>query len=107
MTTGPVAGPASAYEIFRTPASICFSGPNDTFVPGLISGSFVLAVCAFAGISMPNWAAVARAAEPKKLRRWRLISLVLLIGIMTRLQILRKFFAWGRAARCARAACLS
>ena len=29
-------GPASAYPILRTPASICFSEPNDVFVPGLI-----------------------------------------------------------------------
>jgi hypothetical protein len=33
MTGGPVAGPASAYPIFRTPASICFSAPNDVFAP--------------------------------------------------------------------------
>ena len=35
MTAGPSAGPASAYPTFSTPASICFSGPNDVFVPGL------------------------------------------------------------------------
>ena len=36
MTGGPLAGPASAYPTFRRPASICFSEPNDVFVPGLI-----------------------------------------------------------------------
>jgi len=30
------AGPASAYPMFRTPASTCFSGPKDVFVPGSI-----------------------------------------------------------------------
>src|SRR3984957_5136893 len=28
MTARPSAGPASAYAIFRTPASTCFKGPN-------------------------------------------------------------------------------
>src|SRR5271168_580870 len=38
MTAGPSAGPASTYPTFRRPASICFSGPNDVFVPGLFVG---------------------------------------------------------------------
>jgi hypothetical protein len=38
MTGGPVAGPASAYPIFRTPASICFSAPNDVFAPAPAGG---------------------------------------------------------------------
>ena len=45
MTGGPSAGPASAYEMFRTPASICFSGPNDVWAPGLIAGSFFGGLC--------------------------------------------------------------
>src|SRR5712691_11994156 len=49
MTAGPSLGPASAYPTFRTPASICFSGPKDVFVPGFIvvaSAGFVLLDCA-------------------------------------------------------------
>src|SRR5882757_2299517 len=33
MTGGPLAGPASAYPMLRTPALICFSGPKDVFPP--------------------------------------------------------------------------
>src|SRR5579872_5042110 len=33
MTGRPEAGPASAYPIFRTPASICFTGPKDALSP--------------------------------------------------------------------------
>src|SRR5436309_665912 len=74
MTGGPSAGPASAYETFRTPASICFSGPNDVWAPGLSAGNFVLAGCAFAKPVKPNWAAAAViAAAPMKLRRRRSI----------------------------------
>src|SRR4051794_18236810 len=32
MTGEPSTGPASAYPMFRTPASICFSGPNELVV---------------------------------------------------------------------------
>jgi hypothetical protein len=38
MTTGPLEGPASTYPMFRTPASICFRGPKDVFVPGMPEG---------------------------------------------------------------------
>ena len=48
MTAGPLAGPASAYPTFRTPASICFSGANEVFVPGLIVGR--CARCRLAGL---------------------------------------------------------
>src|SRR5262245_30108942 len=36
-----------------TPASICFSGPKDVFVPGLIAGTFV-SRCAAAGAIIPS-----------------------------------------------------
>src|SRR5271165_5134193 len=45
-TAGPSAGPASTYPTLRRPASICFSRPNDVFVPGLIWGSLPLLDCA-------------------------------------------------------------
>ncbi|GAA1227589.1 hypothetical protein GCM10009608_74560 [Pseudonocardia alaniniphila] len=34
MTAGPSAGPASAYPMFRTPASTCFTELNDVCVGG-------------------------------------------------------------------------
>jgi len=56
-----------------SPASICFSGPNDVFVPGLIAGRTVgLAVpdCAPAEFIVTNGAvAMVRAATPRKPRR--------------------------------------
>ena len=65
--------PASAYPIFRTPASICFSEPNNVFIPGWIAGTaggFASLDCAAAEPIMPNWAAaMALAAVPKKRRR--------------------------------------
>jgi hypothetical protein len=73
MTAGPFAGPASAYPTFRTPALICFSGPNDVFVPGLKAGEpggSALLDCARADPIIPNWAAaIANAAEFMKPRR--------------------------------------
>ncbi len=70
MTGGPLAGPASAYPTFRTPASICFSEAKDVFVPRLILGrsaAFVLLGCASAERIMPSWAAaMVRAVVPKK-----------------------------------------
>src|SRR5688500_1732020 len=40
-TGGPSAGPSSAYPTFRTPASICFSGPNDVLVAYLAGSAAV------------------------------------------------------------------
>src|SRR5215468_4160893 len=59
MTTGPLAGPASAYPTLRTPASFCLSGAKDVFFPGLtagISAGFMFD-CAAAEPILPNWAA--------------------------------------------------
>src|ERR1700722_17386983 len=83
MTTGPSAGPASAYPTLRRPASICFNGANDVCVPGLIfdiSADFVLLDWAAAEPLKANWAAaMVMAAVPKKRRRSRLISSDVLI----------------------------
>src|SRR5882724_3906904 len=72
------AGPSSAYPTFRRPASICFSEPNEVFVPGLIlvtSARVVLLDCASAEPGMPKWAAaIVMAAAPRKRRRFWLIS---------------------------------
>src|SRR6185503_3464417 len=74
MTGGPSAGPASAYATFRTPASICLSGANEVFVPGLITGSAVPAGCARGVANMPRCVAAAvAAAPPTKRRRSRLM----------------------------------
>src|SRR6202162_1206197 len=73
MTGGPLAGPASAYPTFRTPASICFNELNDVFVPGLIG--FILVDCASAEpIMSSSAAAMVRTAVPKRRRRSWLIS---------------------------------
>src|SRR6266852_2843689 len=73
MTAGPLAGPASAYPTFRTPASICFNELNDVFVPGLIG--FILVDCASAEpIMSSSAAAMVRTAVPKRRRRSWLIS---------------------------------
>src|SRR3954469_4893989 len=72
MTTGPSAGPASAYPTFRTPASICFSGPNDVFVPGLLpdaSSDLSPLDCAFAGPATPSPAAATVKAAVRSRRR--------------------------------------
>src|SRR5919106_1604000 len=78
MTAGPSVGPASAYPTFRTPASICFSEPNDVFVPGLIvvaSAGVVLLDCASAElIRTSSAAAMVMTAVAKKRRRSWLIS---------------------------------
>src|ERR1700722_9341743 len=78
MTAGPLAGPASAYPTFRRPASICFSGPNDVWAPGLVLGrsaGFALPGCALAEPLNANCAAaMVMAAVPRKRRRWRSIS---------------------------------
>src|SRR5207248_4329804 len=73
MTGGPLAGPASAYPTFRSPASICFSEANDVFVPGLIG--LILGDCASAeSIVASTDAARVRSAAPKRRRRSRLIA---------------------------------
>src|SRR5215471_7909705 len=77
MTTGPLAGPASAYPTLRTPASFCLSGAKDVFVPGLTAGTSAgfMFDCAAAEPFMPNWAAatvmaaVAAAAEVARMLR--------------------------------------
>src|SRR5690349_4401878 len=43
MTGAPSAGPSSAYAMFRTPASICFSAANEMFAPAVILGTMALA----------------------------------------------------------------
>src|SRR5204863_9362602 len=77
MTGGPLAGPASAYPTFRTPASICFNEPNDVFVPGLIG--FILRDCAYADpIVASSAAARVRTAVPRRRRRpWLICSAIL------------------------------
>src|SRR5471030_2244915 len=70
ITTGPSAGPASAYPTFRTPALTCFSVPSDVLVPALTVGRFSLPDCACAEPIMPSWvAARVMAAVPRKPRR--------------------------------------
>ena len=62
----------------KSPASICFRGPNDLFVPGLIGGrlaGFVLPVCAAVEPIMPNWAeAIVIIVVARKRRQSWLIS---------------------------------
>src|ERR1039458_9605198 len=91
MTAGPVVGPASAYPTFSRPASICFSGPNEVFVPGLTVGrsaGFVLLDWAFAEPIMPRWAAamVMLAVLKKRRRSWLISSdMIILLPGRTRL----------------------
>src|SRR6266850_562794 len=73
MTTGPLAGPASAYPTVNTPASICLRGANEVFVPGLIG--LILLDCAPAEPIIASLAtARVRTVVPKRRRRSRLIS---------------------------------
>src|ERR1700685_265096 len=85
MTTGPLAGPASAYPTFRAPASICFREANEVFVPGLIAGSLVSPGWAPAEPTMLNWAAaMVTAAAPKRRRReWSICSDALVVSMMS------------------------
>src|SRR3954453_16525991 len=73
ITAGPSAGPASASPRFSRPASICFKGPRDVFVPGLIVGrsaALGLAGCATEEPANPSWAAATIiAAAPRTSRR--------------------------------------
>src|SRR5580698_7390642 len=86
MTGGPSAGPASAYPTLRRPASICFSGPNEVFVPGLIASrcfAFVLPDCANEEPTPASSAAATdMAIAPKRRRRLSLncsdVSIVLI-----------------------------
>src|SRR5262245_22741137 len=49
MIGGPPAGPASAYPTFSSPASICFSTPNEPAAPALRgSAALTLRTCAAA-----------------------------------------------------------
>src|SRR5262245_23875273 len=76
MTTRPSAGPTSAYPTFRTPASICFSTPNDVFVPGISGGTvagFVMLDCARAD-PMPRWAAAKAVIAPDAARKPRRVG---------------------------------
>src|SRR6202790_5357131 len=86
MTAGPSAGPASAYPTLRRPASICFSGPNDVFVPGLIG--FILLDCAPAEpIMASSAAAMVRTAVPKRRRRsWSISSDILSLHLGSKYQ---------------------
>src|SRR6478735_7596848 len=74
MTTGPSAGPASAYPTLRTPALICFNGPNEVFVPGLIAGAPAGLDCAAAEPVIANGAA-ASAMAAVLMRRRRSMSI--------------------------------
>jgi hypothetical protein len=56
----------SVSDIEEAGIAICFSDPNDVFVPGLIAGTCALVDCAFAELNMPNWAAtMVMAARPE------------------------------------------
>src|SRR4051812_20232704 len=96
MTTGPPAGPTSAYPTSRTPALICFNGPNDV-LPGLIPSEpvgFAPSGCAFAEPIVANGAAASvMAAPPRKRRRWRLTSLDILLASIGRSPWLSDRFA--------------
>src|ERR1700722_5688278 len=104
MTTGPSAGPASAYPILRTPASICLSVPNDVLAPGLILGrSADLALLGWASAAplSTSWAPTrVVAAAPKKRRRAQLISGEVLFVSMN-----RSPFLMARQARLMRIGC--
>src|ERR1700722_17817062 len=105
MTTGPLAGPASAYPILRTPASICLSVPDDVVAPGLTLGrsaGFALLDWASAAPLKTSWAAArVVAAAPKKRRRSQLISLGVCFVSMGR----SPFSMMGREARLKRIGC--
>src|SRR6478609_920018 len=73
ITGRPLVGPASAYPTFKRPASICFNGPNDVFVPDFVEvprAVFISFDCALAELIKPTLAPAAPAAAmPKKRRR--------------------------------------
>ncbi|MNZ48868.1 hypothetical protein D3C78_666210 [compost metagenome] len=73
ITTGPSAGPVSAYATSSNPALTCLSGPNGEgaawVVPaGATAGCAVTAVCAWAAPSTPNSDST-RIEGPTKWRR--------------------------------------
>src|SRR5689334_14989439 len=78
ITAGPALGPASAYPTFRSPASTCFSEPNEVFVPGLTAGRSAGGVLLAWALAAPNRpsraAAIVKKAEPANRRRRWLIS---------------------------------
>ncbi|MNY42991.1 hypothetical protein D3C86_1779200 [compost metagenome] len=81
ITTGPPAGPVSAYATSSSPALMCLSGPKGEsaawVVPaGATAGCAVAAVCAWAVPSTPNRVS-ARIEGPT---RWRRVLPVLLLG---------------------------
>src|SRR5258708_11277858 len=95
MTTGPSAGPASAYPTLSRPASICFSAAKDVLVPGLIAGNcadFAFAPCAFADPIEPNRAAASEAPAIAKnwRRRWLISSGISSLSILRRLRAHRR-----------------
>src|SRR5260370_42105959 len=72
ITGRPLAGPDSAYPTFKRPASICFNGPNDVFVPDFVEvarAAFVFFDCALAELIKPTLAPAAPAAAMPKNRR--------------------------------------
>src|SRR4029453_15543052 len=72
MTTGPSAGPSSAYPTFNTPASTCFNEVNVLLFDGTLAGFAV--DCASAGLARMNGAAATpRAVAPRTWRRFLLI----------------------------------
>src|SRR6266404_4352331 len=90
ITGGPLAGPASAYPTFRSPASICFSELNDVFVPGLIE--LILRDCASADpIVASSAAARVSTAVPKRRRRsWFICSAILDLLHWTQIDVVRR-----------------
>src|SRR5450631_2628312 len=97
MTAGPLAGPASAYPTLRRPASICFSGAKDVFVPGLMAGTSAAVVSpgrANADPIMANSAAATLMAELRIKRRRSLLigSLLTFSDILASLIGLKSVF---------------
>src|SRR5580658_1503196 len=86
ITPGPLAGPASAYPIFKSPASICFRGPNDALAPAFLAvapASFNGLACASLEPKVPSLAAaMVMAAVPKKRRRLGFVSSETLIVLI-------------------------
>src|SRR6185369_7413671 len=68
MTGAPPAGPASAYPTFNRPASTCFSGPNELFVPRAGAS----AVAAWTCVAIRVMAVAARMQR----RFWLMISAI-------------------------------
>ena len=76
-----IAGPASAYPTFRTPASICFSEPNDVFVPGLIAGTSQVCLAGLCGrrtdhAELGGTQSLMIAVAKKRRRLWLIFSTI-------------------------------